>query len=801
MPKLPFTVSARTAKLIGQENFANAEGAIIELVKNAYDADAKNCIIIFDIIKNNIYIIDNGTGMTQNVIENEWMTIGTNNKKKNHTSKTGRVKSGAKGIGRFALDRLGSKSTMYTFPEKIHEKIIWKVDWNKFNNENLKIHDVKANIRNFCNLNIKEFILNKFGKYKNIQRYIQEYNNNLWSQGTILKIENIKDTWDEDVLNVLFKNLEVLRPPVEQKNDFNIHLYSTDSEEYGEIKSIPYDDYDYKLNLHYLGNNKREVEIVLRRNELEINKLQKEFKEIFDSDDMKHENFTLESFNKDELKYKTSLLDFKGYSNIDEKLLESIGAFEFTFYYIKNTEPNKKEIYPYKSINTSVRRAWLKKYSGIKIFRDGFRVRPYGENGNDWLSLGERQGLSPAGAGQNKTGFRVRPNQISGTINISRLTNLSFNDKSGREGFQENETFELFKNILLDFINIFEKDRNIIMHSLYRLNKEKQDIKEKARIEAERIRREQETERIKKEAEEKAKNNIQVKDDISNEEKKQKEKDELFATATETYEQELKDKNEEIRLLRSLASVGLTISSFAHEVKSLRSRLIPRNEHLINELRKYIDEDNLNNIQEEENPFYMLKLNLKEDIKLKHWLDYSLNSLKRDKRERKNINIFDYFKSFEDTWEKALERRKIKLNINTKRDSTHMIRAFEVDLDIIFNNFLSNSISAYKGIPRRVQKRVSIDWNQNKDFIEITFSDNGIGLPVEYKKNPNEIFEFNETSKRDQKGNIIGTGLGLYLVKTIIEEYKSASVKLLNIDNGFSVKIILPLVRKNQNEL
>ena len=56
--EIPFTVSARTARLIGQENFANAEGAVIELVKNAYDADAKNCIIVFD--DHTLYIIDNG---------------------------------------------------------------------------------------------------------------------------------------------------------------------------------------------------------------------------------------------------------------------------------------------------------------------------------------------------------------------------------------------------------------------------------------------------------------------------------------------------------------------------------------------------------------------------------------------------------------------------------------------------------------------------------------------------------------------------------------------------------------------
>ena len=48
MSQIPFTVSARTAKLIGQENFSNAEGAIIELVKNTYDADSQYCFILFE---------------------------------------------------------------------------------------------------------------------------------------------------------------------------------------------------------------------------------------------------------------------------------------------------------------------------------------------------------------------------------------------------------------------------------------------------------------------------------------------------------------------------------------------------------------------------------------------------------------------------------------------------------------------------------------------------------------------------------------------------------------------------------
>jgi len=70
--EVPFSISARTAKLIGMENFANAEGAIVELVKNAYDADADACVVVVDIRESKqdsrIFIIDNGIGMTRDVI-------------------------------------------------------------------------------------------------------------------------------------------------------------------------------------------------------------------------------------------------------------------------------------------------------------------------------------------------------------------------------------------------------------------------------------------------------------------------------------------------------------------------------------------------------------------------------------------------------------------------------------------------------------------------------------------------------------------------------------------------------------
>lgn len=152
---IPFAISARTAHLIGLENFANAEGAIVELVKNSYDADADICVVVADIKENksesSLYIIDNGTGMTDKIITDHWMTIGTDDKLINARSiKKKRVKSGAKGIGRFALNRLGKHSEMLTFSTDTKKGYVWNVNWTRFDEARI-LSDVKASLNEISN--------------------------------------------------------------------------------------------------------------------------------------------------------------------------------------------------------------------------------------------------------------------------------------------------------------------------------------------------------------------------------------------------------------------------------------------------------------------------------------------------------------------------------------------------------------------------------------------------------------------------------------------------------------------------
>ena len=78
----------------------------------------------------------------------------------------------------------------------------------------------------------------------------------------------------------------------------------------------------------------------------------------------------------------------------------------------------------------------------------------------------DRYAKNPVGAGHRKGGYHIRQNQIVGAVEISRIDNVYLQDKSGREGLQENVIFEIFKDILLGIINLMEVDRNIIMYNL-----------------------------------------------------------------------------------------------------------------------------------------------------------------------------------------------------------------------------------------------------------------------------------------------------------------------------------------------
>ena len=128
--KLEYTIEENTiAELLGIQNFTNKESAILELVKNSFDAQAEELNIYFE--KNKIIITDDGIGMNAEDIKKYWMHIGKSTKgyiSYDRNNKE-RVLSGSKGIGRFALSRLGEYISIYS-KKNNDNPILWETDWN-----------------------------------------------------------------------------------------------------------------------------------------------------------------------------------------------------------------------------------------------------------------------------------------------------------------------------------------------------------------------------------------------------------------------------------------------------------------------------------------------------------------------------------------------------------------------------------------------------------------------------------------------------------------------------------------------
>ncbi len=761
--EIPFTVSARTAKLIGLENFSNPEGAIVELVKNTYDADSRYCFLLFD--KENdtpcIYLLDYGCGMTADIIINSWMCIGTDNKLYDEYSKNGRVKSGAKGIGRFALNRLGTVSQMWTYADETEEGHVWSVDWNKFDTPHAIVSDVKATL--------EEISLDDITKRVNIVlSYFSLSASPEFKHGTLLKISNLNDAWDETIVNKLYENLKGLIPPFDIPA-FEIFMHSTDAPcDYGKVEIDSYSDFDYKVSAHYLGDINRTLEVDITRNELDVQRLKSEYAGVFEYSEMKQYPYSLDVFEKGTFHQTLSLKDLK----IDKKQRideygEKIGKFDFTFYFAKNTIRDVKgegdrSKFPYKPIPIG-RRAWLQQNLGVKIYRDNFRVRPYGENGDDWLRLGERYTTNPSGAGQRRGGYFIRQNQIVGAVEISRVYNKYLEDKSSREGLQENEIFDLFKDILIGIIGLFEKDRNIVMYNLSQLY-DKNNPKGKAKHEAEEA----------------------AKSGYSNENY------EKVRTGYEAIKQELDEKEDELSLLRNLASTGLVITSFSHELRNIRALLDSRSLDIKEALENIITNEEIiqRGIDPYENPYNMIEELSIQDQKIRGWLEFSLNSIRRNKRENTIINLSTYFSSFKNTWQSVLSELNIELMIEGFTEEMN-IKAMQIDLDTIFNNLLSNSIYAIKETKSNQNRNITIKGNCTGNIVQISFVDTGIGLAEEYKSHVNDIFNAFESSKVDEEGNKIGTGLGLYITKTTIEKYKGDISIIPNMVQGFGLIVSL----------
>ncbi len=756
MAKMRYRISSRATILLGRESVSKVDGAIIELVKNTYDADAVLCFICFDIENDCIYILDNGIGMTKEVIENCWMMIGTDNKRENYKSGKKRIKSGEKGIGRFALDRLGSKCDMYT-KNKLSEKLIfWRNDWKSFEQLGKTIDEIEADFE-YIDTSFEEVIPDKI--LESITHFNENNDQNIFidlKTGTLLKISELRDKWSEKEIANIMESMGFLIPPEAQK-DYVICMKKSLSSPYIVIENEITDEYDYKLYAKFDGEK---FIINLDRNEFDLIKIPKE---IFKMDRFRESPYTYKDFERKIINYEYSVQELMGNDDINYiNAIKEIGSFEFNYTFMKlSLRDDSSETFFYKEISKK-RKLWLEQHGGIKIYRDNFLVRPYGDPDSDsfdWLGLDARRATNPAAISHPSENWHVRNAQGQGSILISRVDNECILDKSSREGIIENEYFKLFKQAIINIISTFEQDRAYIGRTM--------------KIYSDIVNGKQKTKEAGKDI---AKNILKKKDNSTGSCAKNNEV-ETLAKAVQYYEEEREELITEIKLLRSLATNGLITTSIVHDLKSINALLVNR----VDAFRFAIQLSNdilINRCLEDLG---------KNDVFLNSWITVITNQ-KKDKRTRTKRNLYDVVYETISMIEPILNQKNINIIVNDDNKQT-LKRIFLSDFESIIYNLIINSIESFE--KSKIEERViNILMETDSEFI-LKYEDNGDGLSDMFKS-PYDIFRFGVTSKFDINGNQIGTGLGMYIVSSTAREY-NAQYEITKYVSGFGIKFRFPI--------
>ena len=389
---------------IGRDLIQNAHAAVLELVKNAYDADSPDVDIKFRGSRKNkrhyITIADRGHGMTRDDVINKWLVPSTSDKLRRHRSPSGRVMQGRKGVGRYAASMLGRDLLLETVTLE-GEKTEVYVEWDEFDRaEYLDEVDILVNTT--------------------------ESDAPPGTRLTITLDEEHLVSWNESQFRYLSFELARLKSPVEvalENDDFSIklsvlgfpnipHLSET-------IQPLPlFDLFDYRIS----GTVNKEGKGILQYSMQKVRNAQ-------------DENITFdygEPVNCGEL-----TLDIRVYDRDGSSISALVGRG------LKDESGNH--------IGNLEARRLLTSYNGIGVYRNGFRIRPLGDPDFDWLKLNEKRVQAPS--------QRIGSNQVIGFVQIQSEERSGLIEKSARDGLRDNREFEDLKNVTASVIGELEKRR------------------------------------------------------------------------------------------------------------------------------------------------------------------------------------------------------------------------------------------------------------------------------------------------------------------------------------------------------
>lgn len=737
-----FKISAALKNIIGKELITDEFVAVFELVKNSFDANASKVQVIFENItlpeKARIIIIDNGNGMNYDDLLNKWLFVAYSAKRSGKENEdyrdkihTQRIFAGAKGVGRFSCDRLGKVLNLISIKKETNPKI-----------ENLVV-----NWEDFEDVDEQEFI--------NIQVTHSVLQNNHYSleHGTVLEIQTLRDVWDREKLLRLKKSLAKLINP-NQGNE----------------------------------SDKFEIEIVAKDQILSDQLEKNEFERvngpvqnpIFETLGIKTSNITVEI------------------SHDGKQIISTLQDRGDRIYTLKEKNPysDLKGITVYLfQLNFSAKVAFKKsmglesvKYGSVFMYKNGFRIYPYGEPGVDILfidtrkqqgynrHLGTRDLIGRIEINGDQPNLKETTSRADGLVKtqtyhnlvkffydyvLKRLETYVVNIIQWGDAKFDKETKKLIhpelwakdvKIQILELISGFINSKDIIDvqydKDFLKIISEKQDksvdkiVKNIAKVAA----KSGNPEMI-KEAKKIEKAIKDVKADANTATAKAEKEEKLRKQTEEKLDAVISQKN---FLQSEISDDAKNLESILHHI-GLTTNLIKTDvENLVKAINKDASKDDLVEIAKRISRQNEKITSFSKYFKKVNFNIYT-NKLDVDIVSFTNEYIENVYKLREDL---RNNRELLNVKINTPSNTEHTVKINPIDLIIVLDNLISNS-------SKHEANSIELTWSKIGAITRLSYRDNGNGISDNIIDN---VFDFGFTTSRR------GSGIGLYHVREIIEK-------------------------------
>jgi signal transduction histidine kinase len=710
---------ARILRTLGEELISSEIVAILELVKNAYDADARFVLVeFFDSLeagKGGVDVNDDGHGMSLATVQGAWMEPATSVKKYAKQSKyLHRRLLGEKGIGRFAAARLAGELELITRPPASALETYAIFDWSQFDSDEKYLDEVlvlaEERQPEVLVAGRKQPIVTQAAGSDELPRD--------GSHGTILRMNKLKVSWSADQLDALRRGLSRLVSPFDEDRFFRIFLRTPGETESArqEVSAPAVLKYPhYEINGKVKDSGEFELKIAVHS----VSKLPQ---------------IILGKFvhNVDQGNEVTAV-EIGDESTLGNSI--SCGPFDFKILVWDRDELeslNQKLGGGIKSIRQD-----LDAIAGISIYRDGFRVLPYGEPENDWLRLDSRRVQNPS--------LRLSNNQLTGFIRIGADANPELRDQSNREGLNDNLAYSELQAVIL--------------LALAELESLRFDARKKERTpqvgSAESLLGAPDISGVRKKLSKLKANAATIR---------------LFDETAKRWERQVVRVREVLSRYHSLATLGQLIDKVVHDSRQPLSTIESQSALAREVIANWLEDNS------KSSACGQILTGLDRRLQKVHdgaiLMDAVLNRIeplggKRRGRASK-LYVEEIIKHAFSYFEADLKSLGVRLTL-PKEVNLAALNGSELEQVLI--NLISNSLYWLAKVPKERRAIIVACSRPTPGKIEIIFADSGPGVPLKYR---DSIFEPYFSTKPN------GVGLGLVIAGEIVRDFYNGSLELLN---------------------